>query len=113
MEDNQELIDFLQDGDIVTLTDENKRFTFNKSKMILEDEPNTPFPIEIKDLKLHMIVDIERRVSVFGQFTMKRNINLAIKGLSIAMSNFSKEYNEYMKECNKSFEQFLKEKYGR
>ena len=113
MEDNQELIEFLHNGDIISLLDEDKKFTFNKSKMILEDEPNTPFPIEINYLKPHMIVDIERRVSVFSQFTMKRNINLAVKGLSIAISNFSKEYNEYMKECNKSFEQFLKEKYGK
>lgn len=73
MEDNQKLIEFLQDGDIISLLDEDKKFTFNKSKMILEDEPNTPFPIEINYLKPHMIVNIERYVSVIEQF--KKDIN--------------------------------------
>ena len=71
--ENKKLIEFLEDGDILTLHSDDRKFIFNKSKMIFEDEPDTQFPIELKNLKLHMIVDIERKLSVFEQ--LKKDIN--------------------------------------
>jgi hypothetical protein len=61
----EDLTKILEDGDIVILHDTDKKFTFNKSKMILEDEPNTIFPIKIKDLKIDWIKDIQRLTSIF------------------------------------------------
>ena len=61
----EELINFLQDGDLVTLLAENEKFTFNKSKMILESYEGTPYPIEIDRLNPDSIVNIERLQSVY------------------------------------------------
>lgn len=63
----EDLKNLLKDGDIVTLHDTEKKFTFNKSKMILEDEENTPFPITLEELKVEWIEDIQRLTSIYNK----------------------------------------------
>lgn len=61
----EELINFLQDGDLITFDGEEDKFTFNKSKMILERYEDTPFPLEIEKVNPDTIINIERLQSVY------------------------------------------------
>jgi len=61
----EDLLNFLEDGDLITLTGEDEKFIFNKSEMILEKFRGTPWPIELAKFNPDFIVNIERLQSIY------------------------------------------------